>query len=152
MAQNRWIIHKFGGSSLADADGFRRVAAILTDQTEASIGAVVSAMAGMTDKLLRLAVLAEQDDRSFTSELHRIGERYASTARELVKSEALVGLLDLWGQDAADIEDILQSIALAKSAPQRSRDVVAGYGEIWSARLLAALLEQEIGSDRGGTW
>ena len=152
MAQIRWKIHKFGGSSLADADCFRRVAAILTDQTETSIGAVVSAMAGMTDKLLHLTALAEQNDPGFTAELHRIGERYANTARELVKSEALVGLLDLWGQDAADIEDILRSIALAKSAPQRSRDVVAGYGEIWSARLLAGLLEQQTGSDRGGTW
>ncbi len=35
MAQKRWKIHKFGGSSLADADCFRRVAAILTDQPEA---------------------------------------------------------------------------------------------------------------------
>ena len=84
MAQNRWKIHKFGGSSLADADCFRRVAAILTDQIETSIGAVVSAMAGMTDKLLHLATLAEQDDPGFTAELHRIGERYANTARELV--------------------------------------------------------------------
>ncbi len=152
MAQNRWKIHKFGGSSLADADCFRRVAAILIDQPEASIGCVVSAMDGMTDKLLRLAVLAEQDDGSFTSELHLIGDRYARTARELIRGDVLVSLLDDWGQDAADIEDILRSVALVKSAPQRSRDVVAGYGEIWSARLLASLLEQQAGSDRGGTW
>ena len=152
MAQNRWKIHKFGGSSLADADCFRRVAAILTDQPEASIGAVVSAMGGMTDALLRLAALAEQADDSFSDELHQIGERYSTTARELVKGEALVELLDLWGQDASDIEDILRSIALVKSAPQRSRDVVAGYGEIWSARMLASLLAQQAGSDRGGTW
>lgn len=152
MAQNRWKIHKFGGSSLADADCFQRVAAILANQPDARIAAVVSAMAGMTDKLLRLAVLAEQDDDGFTAELHAIGEQYASTARELVKGEALVELLDLWGQDAADIEDILRSIALVKSAPQRSRDVVAGYGEIWSARLLARLLERQAGVERGGTW
>ena len=152
MAKNRWKIHKFGGSSLVDADCFRRVATILIDQPESSIGAVVSAMGGMTDKLLRLAILAEQDDSSFTSELHLIGDRYAGTARELVEGDALVGLLDLWGQDAADIEDILRSIALVKSAPQRSRDVVAGYGEIWSARLLASLLELQAGSDRGGAW
>ncbi|MFQ5983086.1 MAG: bifunctional aspartate kinase/homoserine dehydrogenase I, partial [Woeseiaceae bacterium] len=89
MAQNRWKIHKFGGSSLADADCFQRVAAILANQPDARIAAVVSAMAGMTDKLLRLAVLAEQDDDGFTAELHAIGEQYASTARELVKGEAL---------------------------------------------------------------
>ena len=144
MAQNRWKIHKFGGSSLADADCFRRVAAILTDQPEASLGAVVSAMGGMTNKLLQLAVLAERDDSSFTAELHLIGARYAGTARELIKGDALVGLLDAWGKDAADIEEVLRSVARAKSASQRSRDVVAGYGEIWSARLLAALLKRLI--------
>jgi aspartokinase/homoserine dehydrogenase 1 len=152
VTQNRWKIHKFGGSSLADADCFRRVASILIDQPEASIGAVVSAMGGMTDQLLRLVAWSELDDASFSTELNQIGERYAATARELVKGDALVSLLDLWGQDAADIEDILRAIALVKSAPQRSRDVVAGYGEIWSARLLANLLEQQAGSERGGTW
>ena len=152
MAKNRWKIHKFGGSSLADADCFRRVAAILIDQPEASVGAVVSAMGGMTDKLLHLAILAEQDDSSFVSELHLIGDRYAGTARELISGDGLVGLLDDWGQDATDIEEVLRSIAGVKSAPQRSRDVVAGYGEIWCARLLASLLGQQAGSERGGTW
>jgi aspartokinase/homoserine dehydrogenase 1 len=152
LAQNSWKIHKFGGSSLADADCFRRVAAILTDQPEACVGAVVSAMGGMTNKLLQLAVLAERDDSSFTAELHLIGDRYAGTARELIKGDALVGLLDAWGKDAADIEEVLRSVAQAKSASQRSRDVVAGYGEIWSARLLASVLEQQAGSERGGTW
>jgi aspartokinase/homoserine dehydrogenase 1 len=152
VAHTRWKIHKFGGSSLADADCFRRVAAILADQPDGSIGVIVSAMGGMTDALLQLAALAERDDDRFTSELHRIGERYAATARELVKGDALVELLDLWGQDAADIEDVLRAIALVKSAPQRSRDVVAGYGEIWSARLLASLLEEQLGNERGGTW
>lgn len=152
MAQNRWEVHKFGGSSLADADCFRRVAAILTNRTGTRIAAVVSAMAGMTDKLLRLAVLAEQDDDGLASEIHGIGERYADTARELLSGDARVAMLDLWGRDAGDIEDILRSIAQAKSAPQRSRDVIAGYGEIWAARLLASLLEQQAGSKRGGTW
>ena len=46
---------------------------------------------------------------------------------------------------------MLKAIALVKSAPQRSRDVVAGYGEIWSARLLAAYLEQQA-PERGGRW
>lgn len=152
MAQNRWKIHKFGGSSLADADCFRRVAAILINQPEACVGAVVSAMRGMTDKLFHLAALAERDDSGFSSELHLIGDRYAGTARELIKGDVLVGLLDDWGNDAQDIEDVLRSIALTRSAPQRSRDVVAGYGEIWSARLLASLLAQQAGSERGGTW
>ncbi|MBT8065782.1 MAG: bifunctional aspartate kinase/homoserine dehydrogenase I, partial [Gammaproteobacteria bacterium] len=151
MAQNRWKIHKFGGSSLADADCFRRVAGIVLAFEDERLGVVVSAMGGMTDALINLAILAEQDDDAFVDGLHAIGERYANTARELVDGDTLVELLDAWGRDADDIRDVLKAIALVKSAPQRSRDVVAGYGEIWSARMLAAYLGQQ-SPQRGGTW
>jgi aspartokinase/homoserine dehydrogenase 1 len=148
---SRWKIHKFGGSSLRDADCFRRVASLLLDYAEKRIGVVVSAMGGMTDALLRLATLAEQDDDGYADELHALGERYARTARELVTGQHLVEILDAWGRDAEDISDVLKAIALVRSAPRRSRDVVAGYGEIWSARLLAAFLAQQ-DEHRGGTW
>lgn len=151
MAQDRWRIHKFGGSSLADADCFRRVAGIVLEMTGNRLGIVVSAMGGMTDALLNLAALAERDDGQYAAELDAIGERYATTARALLDGEHLVPVLDAWSEDADDVRDVLKAIALVKSAPQRSRDVVAGYGEIWSARLLAAFLAREAPA-RGGTW
>ena len=151
VAENRWKIQKFGGSSLADAECFRRVAGIVLDMPDTRLGVVVSAMGGMTDALLHLAVLAERDDDAFNAELDAIGERYATTARELLNGNGLVSVLDAWSTDAADIKDVLKAVALVKSAPQRNRDVVAGYGEIWSARLLAALLAKE-SPQRGGTW
>ena len=89
VAENRWKIHKFGGSSLSDAACFRRVAGIVMGQPEARVGVVVSAMGGMTDALLHLAVLAEQDDSAFEAELNTIGERYAETAKELLQGAAL---------------------------------------------------------------
>lgn len=147
----RWKIHKFGGSSLTDAECFRRVAGLMLDGKDARVGVVVSAMGGMTDALLRLTTLAEQDDDAFLDELNAIGERYAATARELVHGVRLVELLDAWGRDATDIRDVLRSVALVRSAPQRSRDIVAGFGEIWSARMLAAYLAGE-SPQRGGTW
>ena len=115
------------------------------------LGIVVSAMGGMTDALINLAILAERDDASYDKQLDAIGERYATTARELLSGDGLVETLDAWSKDAEDIRDVLKAVALVKSAPQRSRDVVAGYGEIWSTRLLAAFLGQEA-PGRGGTW
>lgn len=151
-----WKIHKFGGSSLADASCFRRVAGIVLgynddDDDDARIGVVVSAMGGMTDALISLALTAEQDDVGYAAALHTIGERYADTARKLLQDDALTGVLDAWRKDAEDVVDVLKAIALVKSAPQRNRDVVAGYGEIWSARLLAAYLGQEA-PQRAGNW
>ena len=149
--QSRWKIHKFGGSSLADAGCFRRVGGLLLERDDVRTGVVVSAMGGMTDALLNLAALAERDDASFNEELHAIGERYTAAARDLLRADRLVAVLDAWSRDADDIKDVLKAIALVRSAPQRSRDVIAGYGEIWSARLLAAHLAEE-SAERGGTW
>ena len=151
MSNDRWKIHKFGGSSLADADCFNRVAGLMLERRAERLGVVVSAMGGMTDALLNLASQAERDDNGYEAALNAIGERYAQTARALLQGDALVQILDAWGQDAEDIRDVLKAIALVRSAPQRSRDIVAGYGEIWSARLLAALFGQRA-PERGGTW
>ena len=108
-------------------------------------------MGGMTDALLNLAVLAERDDDAYAAALDAIGERYTATAKALLEGAGLVAVLDAWSSDADDIRDVLRAIALVKSAPQRSRDIIAGYGEIWSTRLLAAYLGQEE-PGRGGTW
>ena len=147
----QWKLHKFGGSSLADAECFARVATLLLDNEHARIGVVVSAMGGMTDALLRLVTLAEQGDAGFLDELDSIGERYASTARALIDGDSLVQSLDGWGKDAEALKETLARIASNRAANQLSRDVVAGYGEIWSARLLAALLQHR-NAERGGSW
>lgn len=156
MAATPWKIHKFGGTSLADADCFKRVAQILidarNDENNVSLGVVVSAMAGMTDSLLMLAVLAERDDKGFIRELQAIGHRYTETARDLVDDAALVAVLDTWSVDSTVLQEILVGIASVKSAPQRVRDTIAGYGEIWSARLLAAYLSQRLGANVAGSW
>ena len=151
MTKLRWKIHKFGGSSLASADCFKRVAKILLDYSDTRMGVVVSAMGGMTDALINLTIQAENSDDGYIKALNAIGKRYSDTASSLLKSNARSSILGAWSTDAKDIIDLLNSICHVKSAPQRSRDVVAGYGEIWSARLLSAFLAQE-STSRGGTW
>lgn len=150
--EKRWEIHKFGGSSLADADCFRRVAALMLEERAECVGVVVSAMGGMTDVLLGLIGLAEENrSAEFEAVLDELAARYRAAAGDLLDGERLDRVLTGWQSDADDIRNVLRAVALVGSAAQRSRDVVSGYGEIWSARLLAAVLEQEDGA-RGGTW
>ena len=156
MASTPWKLHKFGGTSLADASCFKQVAQILArareESPDVSQGVVVSAMGGMTDQLLHLAVLAENDDDGFEGELQAIGKRYTETARQLVNNSAFVDVLDAWSVDATVIQEQLVGIARNRSAPPRSRDVIAGFGELWSSRLLAAYLGQAMGDDQAGDW
>ena len=149
--KNDWDIHKFGGSSLADADCFDRVAAIVLQSGATRVGVVVSAMGGMTDALLRLVELAEQSDAAYEAALHEIGARYATTAKSLLNGDHLVQVLDAWSKDADELKAALATIAAAKSSTARTRDIIAGFGEIWSARLLAAVLAER-SPERGGVW
>ena len=144
MERAPWKIHKFGGSSLADAGCFRRVADILQRQPGRPLGVVVSAMRGTTDALLALVEGAQRGTTEHEQVLGPLRERYATAAEELLSPENRTPVLDAWEKDASDLGDLLRAIALVRSADQRSRDVAAGFGELWSARLLAAFLDQEL--------
>ena len=137
-----WTVHKFGGSSLADAACFRRVAAIVMDQPPGNACVVVSAIGGMTDALLDLigSASSEQDSAPAIAALR---ERYVGIVEALLQPDGARDLIVQFDEDVADIVSVLKALALVKTASNRSRDMVSGFGELWSARLLAALLRSQ---------
>lgn len=148
MSGNPWKIHKFGGSSLSDAACFRRVADIVMSMPHERIGVVVSAMGGMTNQLLALTEFAEQGS-SFLSNLSDIGNRYREATENLLSDEESRNLASQWQEDAREIESMLSAMRTVDLTPAKSKDIVAGFGELWSARLLAAYLGEQSGSERG---
>src|SRR5216684_1398939 len=79
-----WVVHKFGGSSVADADCFGKVAAILESAPPGRLAVVLSACRGVTDALLRLVALAERQDEGFRGELAQLRTRHAAIAETLL--------------------------------------------------------------------
>ena len=136
-----WTVHKFGGSSLADAACFRRVADIVLGQPPGNLGVVVSAIGGMTDALLDLVAKASTE-QSASEAIAGLRSRYTGIVQELLPAANAAPLLQRFDADVSDIESVLKALALVKTASSRSRDMIAGFGELWSARLLAALLEE----------
>ena len=130
-----WVVHKFGGSSVADAACFRRVADILDGQPAARMGVVLSACKGVTDALLTLVAQAERQDDGFRSGLAALRDRHAVIAHDLLSAHDAEAWLQGFDQDARDIEGILNAVRLTRSAARNIHDVVSGYGEIWSTRL-----------------
>ena len=140
-AANSFVVHKFGGSSLADADCFRRVAAIVEDLAEPRIALVLSACRGVTDELIALVDAAERNDAAAGERgLSALAARHESIARELLASSGREPYLAQLRADLADIRQLAQAVALVRSAGRDLRDRVAGYGELWSARLFTAFL------------
>ncbi len=137
IPRTAWVVHKFGGSSVADADCFRRVAAILDSQSAGPLAVVLSACKGVTDALLLLVVQASQRDLSYRAGLEALRSRHAKIAGEMVSGEAAQLYMAAFDRDLRDLEGILQTVELTRSASRGISDLVSGYGEIWSTRLFA---------------
>jgi len=137
-----WVVHKFGGSSVADADCFRRVAAILDTFPAPRLGVVLSACKGVTDALLRLVSLAERQDDSYRSEIAALRARHATIAETLLTGESARLYLAGFDRDCHDLEGILHTVKLTREAARNVVDLIAGYGEIWSTKLFHRFLEE----------
>jgi aspartokinase/homoserine dehydrogenase 1 len=139
---DKWIVHKFGGSSVADAGCFRRVADIIESSSNPREAVVLSACRGVTDALLGLVALAEQPDGDFTPAIAALKQRHVDLATTLVSQEAGERYIGQLEQDCRDIAGMLQTVRLLRSSNHSMRDVVSGYGEIWSTRLFAPFLRE----------
>lgn len=133
----RPVVHKFGGSSLADADGVRRCVEIIRAEhgqtPDAPVFVVVSAARGVTDALLELAAAAQQGKEA-VPQLHVMQQRLRNIARHLLSAAAQKNFGTELATDIAQLEQLLARIV---SAPQLS-DEIAAYGELWSMRLFTA--------------
>jgi aspartokinase/homoserine dehydrogenase 1 len=144
-----WTVHKFGGSSVADAACFRRVAAIVQAQPPGPVAVVLSACRGVTDALLELIALAEQKDAAYRAKLAALRERHRAIAEDLLPAESAQLYLAAFDRDCRDIEGILHTVELTRAAARNVSDLIAGYGEIWSSKLFHRFLEARGGREPG---
>ena len=133
-------VHKFGGTSLADAACFRRVADIVAGLPPRRV-VVVSAMSGVTNALVRaVEVAASPGAGDYGSVLEALGSRHLETIRALVPPEVADEIGAAMARDLAEIDEVLRASTLLHRSSREAFDLVSGYGELWSARMLAAHL------------
>ena len=137
---SRWRVHKFGGSSVADAECMARVAAILEEDPRPRMAAVLSACRGVTDALLQLVAAAECRDADLRDRLAALRERHATIAAALLDpAEASARVAEIDG-DCAEIAGLLHTVSVIRGAPASLRDLIVGFGEIWSTRIFSTYL------------
>ena len=154
----KWQVHKFGGTSVADASCFLKVASIVQQLLESSrnvshdndilnLAVVVSAMGGkpkVTDLLLSTVTAAASRQHAQVEDiLQFILDKHYICIEHLFQEEEQATLKDVIKQDLNDIRDILKTVSLMKWQPARISELVSGYGEIWAAQILNKLLQKQ---------
>ena len=133
----RWRSHKFGGTSLADNDAFRRVADII-DSEDGRLIVVVSATAGTTNQLVDLVSRAASADDAIEASVDELVGRHRDLARQLLDDDRLGPSFDT---DRKELLDLLAATRLMAAPTPNALAVATGYGEIWSARILTEFLK-----------
>lgn len=134
------IVHKFGGTSVADAERYRHVAQLLLARGEAVQVTVVSAMKGVTDALIDVAGLAADNAPHWRDAWHALRARHRGAAVALLGEHA--GQTVEWLDARFDhLAEVLGALAVIGELPVEVLERVQGLGEVYSAQLLGQYLQ-----------
>ncbi|MBC7657439.1 MAG: bifunctional aspartate kinase/homoserine dehydrogenase I, partial [Frankiaceae bacterium] len=139
-----WVAHKFGGTSMADADCINRVADLLLARPESAQAIVVSAMRGVTDALTELAYAASLRSQAWEANLQSLRTRHLAAGVALAPSDA--DLRDWLATQFDELSGLLQALSVLGVSGRETVERIQGLGETWSAKLLHATLRLR-GSD-----
>ena len=139
----RAVVMKFGGSSVVDATAIRRVIRIVTaarDRGSVPV-VVVSALGGVTDRLLGLAESARKGQMAdVTAAVPQLLDRHVAEARQLGADEHDPSLVPALQAQFAHLSSLLEAIGDTRAADARALDAIAATGELLSSRLVAAAM------------
>ena len=135
---------KFGGTSVGSADTIKTVADILEDyhQEGVSCVVVVSAMGGITDRLIALSHRAAEGDESYTDLLKELEEHHFDAARTLIGVQAQSRVFAYLKTLLNELDDLLHGVFLLRERSARSLDLVSSFGERLSAYLISQYVNE----------
>ncbi|MCL2133934.1 MAG: aspartate kinase [Candidatus Bathyarchaeota archaeon] len=133
------IIMKFGGTSVGTGKNIHQVADIVTQYSkEYQIVVVVSALAGITNKLLEIAGQAKKGDeklvKNFTEELL---EKHKEAVTSAISNESLqIKVNQIIDEIIVELRKILTGICYVGELTPKSKDYVVSFGERLSAPIV----------------
>jgi aspartate kinase len=140
------VVMKFGGTSVEDSAAMGRTAAIVAGRVAMgkSPVVVVSAMAKVTDQLLRAATAASKGDRTGALAISsRLRSRHRDTAAELVKNaDGGAALCQIINDKFDALDEILRGLSAIRELTPRISDLIVSYGERISSRIVAAAFRE----------
>ncbi|MBI2522320.1 MAG: bifunctional aspartate kinase/homoserine dehydrogenase I [Bdellovibrio sp.] len=140
---NAISVHKFGGSSLANSECFKRVFNIINKlPNRADSFFVLSAMSGVTDKLVGHLNCAKDKKAEYTNCLLQLRKLHEDTLHVLAP-DYQNKFLDTLNEDCALIEATLKKVWDSGQYSEEQFEYVTGFGELWSTWMMYYFMSQQ---------
>ncbi|MCD8235548.1 MAG: bifunctional aspartate kinase/homoserine dehydrogenase I [Prevotellaceae bacterium] len=132
---------KFGGTSVGSVESILNVKKIV-EAADEPVVVVVSALGGITDKLIGTSKLAQVGDISYLDSYKEMVERHHMMIDAIIpdsaKKTALLAVVD---ELLADLKSIYQGVYLIRDLSEKTSNAIVSYGERISSNIVATLVE-----------
>ena len=140
---------KFGGTSVGTVDSLRNVKSIVEQCTEQVI-VVVSALGGLTDRLISTAKIAATGDVSYESHYNEIRDRHHNVISGIVPQEYQSEVRERVDALLDELGNIYKGVSLIRDLSPRSLDIIVSYGERLSSTIISKVIKDaELFDSRG---
>ncbi len=138
------IVMKFGGTSVQNSEAVKRLLGIVSSRDSQKRVVVVSALAGVTDSLIRIANLSSKGDVVTAIELTKeLEERHLEMIYELLSNNSALQIetVDVVKQLFAKLTEIVKVISILEELSDMSMARILSYGEILSSNIIFRALQ-----------
>ena len=134
---------KFGGTSVGSVESILSIKAIVEKEAQKQpIIVVVSALGGITDKLIATSVLAQKGDEAWKDEFQAMVERHHKMIDTIItdprKREQLFNIVDSLFEQ---LRSIYFGVYLIHDLSKKTQDAIVSYGERLSSNIVATLVQ-----------
>ena len=132
---------KFGGTSVGSSKNINKVISILEDYSKTdAIICVVSAVGGITDRLLKAGELANNKDQDYIKEFEAIQKKHFSIISELIPNQNKATLSHV-EKMLQDLKSLLDGVYLINELSPKTSDKLVSFGELLSSYIIAETLK-----------
>lgn len=134
---------KFGGTSVGSVESILSLKAIVEKEAQKQpVIVVVSALGGITDKLIATSVLAQKGDETWKDEFQAMVERHHKMIDTIItdprKREQLFNIVDSLFEQ---LRSIYFGVYLIHDLSKKTQDAIVSYGERLSSNIVATLVQ-----------
>lgn len=138
---------KFGGTSVGSVSSMLSVKKIVESVGD-NVIVVVSALGGITDKLINTSKMAAAGDSAYEKEMKEIVNRHIEMVYTLIPAcKEREDLLELVNELLSELKDIFQGIFLIRDLSPKTSATIVSYGERLSSAIAAVLIKDAVWYD-----
>ncbi len=131
---------KFGGTSVGSTESIRSVKKIV-EAIEEPVIVVVSALGGITDKLLKTSDLASKGEPAYQQEFAEIVARHRAIIESVVPKAEQKKVEKQVMETLDELENIFRGVFLIKDLSPKTSDTIVSYGERLSSLIIAHVIK-----------